>query len=325
MGYSNENLAELKRIYSEKRAEALRRSDERKAELHERFPEIKRIDSELANTGVLIMREIMKGKEGLEERLDVIRQDNDLMIAEREKILERNGYPKDYSDIKYECEKCNDTGYVGINMCPCLRFQLSLANMESSGLGRLLESQNFDTFSLKYFEGDSQNYSHMSEVLNICVEYADEFDRSTRENLLLSGNTGLGKTHLSTSIAGVVIGKGYEVVYESAQNIFDEYSADRFGRTYNGKNPNPGRFMNCDLLIIDDLGAELTNNLTVSCLYNIINTRANAGKPIIINTNCDFTEIRKLYGDRIYSRIMGQYTVLRFFGKDVRMQKLAGR
>ncbi|MBO4355772.1 MAG: ATP-binding protein, partial [Clostridia bacterium] len=322
MGYNHDNFIALKRQYDQKRNESETLAASRLEELHALFPEVKQIDVELAKTGSLIMAEIEKGKDGLEERLDNIRQDNELLMNERAKILERNGYPANYSDVKYDCEKCKDTGFVGATMCSCMRFQLSLANLDSSGLGKLLETQSFDSFSLKYYENDSKAYSRMSDVLRVCSEYADNFDDTTRENLLFYGPTGLGKTHLSTAIAGVIIDRGFEVVYESAQNMFDEVAAERFGRSFNGVTPDPGRFFSCDLLIIDDLGTEVPSSLSVSTLYNVINSRIIAGKPMIINTNCDSSETRKLYGDRIYSRFMGHFTLLSFVGRDVRLQKL---
>jgi len=132
------------------------------------------------------------------------------------------------------------------------------------------------------------------------------------------GATGLGKTHLTTSMAYVIIDKGYDVVYDSAQNIFSAYEAKRFDKNMS---VDTDKFMTCDLLIMDDLGTEVSNAFTVSCLYNIINTRLVAGKATIINTNLSLAEINKRYTDRIGSRIMGEYNIHQFLGSDIRMQK----
>lgn len=127
---------------------------------------------------------------------------------------------------------------------------------------------------------------------------------------------------MSTAIASAVIGRGYEVVYESTQNLFDDYSVERFGRVVSGRSGDTARYLDADLLIIDDLGTETSNSFTQSCLYSLINSRVVSGKPMIINTNLSSDEIKARYGDRIFSRLFGEFTVLPFCGTDVRLQKL---
>ncbi len=324
MGYNRENYLRIQQTYEEKRAAAKRLAEVHLQEVRGRIPAIAHIDSELAGTGVQIMNEIAKGRIGLEERLALIRRDNEALQAERRRLLTAYGYPADYTEAKFDCQKCKDTGFVGEKMCSCMRFQLTMAGLESSGLGRLFETQNFDTFSLKYYQSDPTVYRRMTQILEICSEYAENFESETRENLLLCGKTGLGKTHLSTAMAGVIIGRGYDVVYESAQNLFDEYSGERFGRTVGGREADTRRFGECDLLIVDDLGTESGNSFTVSCLYNLINARLMLGKPLIFSTNLTAEDLQKRYDDRIYSRLIGEFTVLRFCGTDVRMQKRNG-
>jgi DNA replication protein DnaC len=325
MGYNRENYSKIKRSYEAKRGQALSVSRERMAEIHQKIPAIAAIDSELANTGILIMEEIRAGKEGLTERLENIRLDNEHLQAERRQILKSWGYPPDYTDVHYECPKCQDTGIDGLKMCSCMRFALTMAGFESSGLGRLFEFQNFDTFSLRFYNSDPKVYEHMSKILTICYQYAETFDKKTRENVLLMGKTGLGKTHLSTAMAGVIIERGFEVVYESAQNLFDDYSAERFGRTVSGRTADTARYGQCDLLIIDDLGTESSNSFTVGCLYNLINSRIMEGKPMLINTNLGTDELKSRYGDRIFSRLFGEFNVYQFLGTDIRMQKRIGK
>lgn len=324
MGYNRENYLRVRQAFEDKRAAAERLAEAHLQEVRGRIPAIAHIDSELAGTGVQIMNEIAKGKPGLEERLAIVRRDNEALQNERRRLLNAFGYPADYTEPKFDCKKCRDTGFSGDKMCSCMRFQLTVAGLESSGLARLFETQNFDSFSLKYYQSDPKVYSRMTRILEICSEFAENFDSETRENLLLCGKTGLGKTHLSTAMAGVIIGRGYDVVYESAQNLFDEYSGERFGRRVNGREANTGRFTDCDLLIVDDLGTESSNAFTVSCLYNLINVRLLAGKPLIFSTNLTSEDLQKRYDDRIYSRLAGEFTVLPFCGTDIRMQKRNG-
>ena len=236
----------------------------------------------------------------------------------RRGLLSSYGYQEDYLDVKYSCEICDDTGFDGLKMCKCMRHALTMAGIESSGIGGLYKFQRFDNFDLSFYAGSKAIYDRMSGILSACKGYAQNFSDSSNPSLLLMGATGLGKTHLTTSMAYEIIDKGYDVVYDSAQNIFSAFEAKRFERDVN---VDTGKFLSCDLLIIDDLGTEMTNSFTVSCLYNIINTRIVSGKATIINTNCTLEEINKRYTDRIGSRIMGEYNIHQFLGNDVRMQK----
>lgn len=321
MGYNRENYLRISQEYARKLSDAKNLAAKRLSEIHDRIPAIAQIDGELAGTGLRIMDAISAGKLGLEERIAEIRRSNEKLQAERRRLLEARGYPADYTDVHYDCPKCQDSGYVGRELCSCMRFRLTMAGLESSGIGRLFDSQNFDTFSLKYYQNTPDTYRKMATVLDICSEYAEGFHSETRENLLLLGKTGLGKTHLSTAIAGVVISRGFEVVYESAQNLFDDFSAERFDNGRSGKQVSTERYRECDLLIVDDLGTEIANSFTVSTLYNLLNTRIQSGKPMIVSTNLTVENLQKQYGDRIYSRLIGEFTVLLFTGTDVRMQK----
>ena len=162
----------------------------------------------------------------------------------------------------------------------------------------------------------------MKNHLDHCRQYAQGFSASTKENLLFCGGTGLGKTHLSTSIAGVVVENGFDVLYESAPNLFSVFEAERFGRSNTSTVVNTARYFQCDLLIIDDLGAEMSNNFTVGVLYNLLNTRIVTGLPTIISTNLTPDEIRTRYTDRVASRLFGEFHLMWFEGRDIRLQKI---
>lgn len=322
MGYSQELFAKVRSEFAEKQQNALKLANERRKELHDRCPEIVGIDAQLAKTGILIMEEIAKGRQGLEERLDMIRLDNEDLQAQRNECMKHYGYPENYDAPRYECAECKDTGYIGTKMCVCMKQELSRQGMVQAGVGALFKTQRFDTFDLGYYEYDQKVFRLLQSFKAYAMKYAEHFSEQTQENLLLCGGTGLGKTHLSTAIAGRVIERGYDVVYESAPNLLAAFEAERFGRPYNGVNAETGRFFTCELLIIDDLGAELTNSFTVGCVYNLINTRLINRKPMIISTNLSGEELRTRYNDRIASRIFGEFVCMRFEGKDVRMLKL---
>ena len=322
MGYNKELFVDIRRKMEEGRLRALEEAEYRRRELHTHLPEVAGIDRELARTGLMIMEEISKGKDGLTERLENIRLDNLDLQAQREACLMRAGYPADYDQPPYNCKICKDTGYNGQQMCSCLKTLLSKEGMKRAGVDRLFETQRFETFRLQYYQQDARVLQLMKTQLDFCHRYADRFDRDTKENLLFCGGTGLGKTHLSTSIAGVVVEKGFDVLYESAPNLFSVFEAERFGRGNTSNIPNTSRYFGCDLLIIDDLGAEMSNTFTVGVLYNLLNTRIVAGLPTIISTNLSPDEIRTRYTDRVASRLFGEFRLLRFEGRDIRMQKI---
>ena len=161
----------------------------------------------------------------------------------------------------------------------------------------------------------------MAMLFEYTKNYAENFRGKGSQNLILMGGTGLGKTHLSSAVAKRIIERGYDVYYVSAINMFSGFEFAQFGRTSSFVQESPERCLECDLLIVDDLGTELTNQFTVSTLYNLINTRMNLGKTTIISTNLTQSEIRQRYSDRIASRIFGDFYPLFFKGCDVRLQK----
>jgi DNA replication protein DnaC len=164
----------------------------------------------------------------------------------------------------------------------------------------------------------------MQSNLERAKQYAATFHPAKSESLAMFGGTGLGKTHLSTAIAREVIEGGWDVVYVSCVDMFADYEAQRFGNsTGTPTGADLSRYTDCDLLIIDDLGTELTNQFTTSCLYGLLNTRLNRHLPVILSTNLETDEFRKRYWDRITSRVLGNFTIMPFKGTDVRRQKLA--
>lgn len=323
MGYNKENYARIRKEYADKNLRAKEAAQRRADELHAKYPELLKIDRVLAETGLKIFHESMKGREGLEKRIEKLRESNEELCAARGIYLESIGYPKDYTSVKYECEICKDTGFVGTKICQCMRRDLILAGYESSGIGKLMQTQSFDSFDLNYYGRSSAERKNMGLILEACREYAKNFSESSGESLFFCGTTGLGKTHLSTAIAKAVIDRGFDVVYDTAQNILSDFEYERFGRGYgDNSQSHTDKYFDCDLLIIDDLGVEVSNQFTVSCLYNIINTRINNSKSMIISTNLVQNEIRARYNDRITSRLFGDFMVLKFVGKDIRMQKV---
>lgn len=322
MAYNAENYKKIAAQYKDKNLRAKEAAEARREELHRNLPQVAEIDRALSATGLRIMREALKGKEGLDVRIRKLEEGNNLLLEARREILRANGYPEDYSSVHYECEECQDIGFVNGKMCKCMRRALTLAGYESSGVLKLIEKQNFDTFDLNYYKGAERR--NMEQILEISKDYALNFHDNTMRNLLFMGDTGLGKTHLSSAIAKVVVDRGFDVVYESAQKIFSDFEAEKFGRVPQGENRTE-RYLACDLLIMDDLGTEMQSAFTVSCLYYLINTRLINEKSMVISTNIDKEEFSRQYTDRITSRLLGEFTVCVFAGTDIRSQKLIRR
>ena len=322
MAYNAENYKKIAAQYKDKNLRAKEAAEARREELHRNLPQVAEIDRALSATGLRIMREALKGKEGLDVRIRKLEEGNNLLLEARREILRANGYPEDYSSVHYECEECQDIGFVNGKMCKCMRRALTLAGYESSGVLKLIEKQNFDTFDLNYYKGAERR--NMEQILEISKDYALNFHDNTMRNLLFMGDTGLGKTHLSSAIAKVVVDRGFDVIYESAQKIFSDFEAEKFGRVPQGENRTE-RYLACDLLIMDDLGTEMQSAFTVSCLYYLINTRLINEKSMVISTNIDKEEFSRQYTDRITSRLLGEFTVCVFAGTDIRSQKLIRR
>lgn len=318
MSYSKEVIEIVFNDFEKRRKKNEDSQKLRLLEVYQQIPEIKKIDYELSSTGLQILSASLQGMDGLEERLATIRQANKDLQNKRASLLEANGLKKNYTDIKYECEICKDEGYVNGKMCSCLRNALITKQLEISGVGQLISSQSFQNFSLDMYPNECRE--EMACLFEDLKDYAFGFTKESA-NILFLGGTGLGKTHLSTAIARAIIEKGYYVIYETATNIFSDFENDRFRDRYSGEDPISKKYMECDLLIIDDLGTEVVTNFTVSCLYNLINTRLNKKLPIILSTNLNSTEIRKLYNDRITSRLFGDFEIKMFKGTDIRKIK----
>ena len=272
MAYSRKNVAAVFDEFERKRDENKAACNERLFEVYERCPEIKVIDKELSRVGLNIFGATMQGKDGLEERINDLQEKNESLQARRNELLAVMGYEADYTDMKYECTLCQDTGYQGAKMCSCLKQALTLKGYESSGIKNLLSTQSFESFSFDVYPNECQDI--MKRNYKRLHKFAEEF-KTNKEFFLLVGGTGLGKTHLSTSVAKYLIDSGYDVVYEIAQNIFSDFDTDRFRDRYGDTELLSEKYFDCDLLIIDDLGTEIVTNNTVSYLYNIINTRIN--------------------------------------------------
>ncbi len=319
MGFNRENYRRIKEEYDGKYLRAQEEAQFRRAEVHAALPEIADIDSKLAVTGFNIFDATLRGDMAA---LEEVKKNNKQLLEKRAEIMKLAGFEPSYTEIKYECPICGDTGVVDHEMCKCMRKKLVEAGIETSGMSDLIKRQDFSNFSLDYYKYSPESYKRMSAIYDVLKKYAEEFDAASSGNIAMFGGTGLGKTHLSSAIAKVVIEKGNDVYYTSATNMFADFEQKRFGTSAAEATGDTQQYSTCDLLIIDDLGAEMINQFTVSCLYSVINTRLNRRKPTVLSSNLTQDEFRRKYWDRIASRIFGEYLVLPFVGKDIRELKV---
>lgn len=329
MGYNKANYVRIREEYSRKYLTAQNAAEERRSELHMRIPGLWELDRAMSRAGSEIMGAVLSG--GTREEKDAMvaaaKAKNQRLQAERAELLEKHGYPRDYTDVKYECDLCGDTGFVETKMCSCMRRALILAGYESSGIANLLRTQTFDNFSLEFYRQNPQAYRTMQYNRDTLKAFAEGFSDRNPENFLLVGGTGRGKTHLSSAVAGRVIERGFDAYYVSAVNLFRTFDEIQFRRNKSEEEESAlrderARCFDADLLIIDDLGTELTNQFTVSVLYDIIDTRINSRRSTLISTNLNQAELRKRYWDRVTSRLFGEYKPLLFEGIDVREWKI---
>lgn len=313
--YTYDNFHKVKEEIEASRIHAREKAEGRALALALLSPELASIDQELRGTGMAVFKIACEGGD-----ISAIKERNAKLNERRREIIRSLGYPDDYTEPKYSCSVCSDTGFIdGVRMCSCFRERLITLNIASSGMGNLIEKQSFENFDLDWYKSNDAVYEKMRSNLEEAKRFAESFS-GNGENLLIIGSTGTGKTHITTAIAKVVISKGYSVIYDSAENIVSDFEADKFTSGRYQKEPVSDKYLDCDLLIIDDLGTEFQSQFSLVCLYNLINTRQNKGLSTIISTNLDSKKLAERYDGRIYSRIAGNdYHILVFGGNNHRL------
>lgn len=296
----------------------------REMETAQRCPEVLAIRRELAGTAVKLSKLVLSAPDNMAEILKDM-SEKSLALQRREKeLLRQAGYPEDYLEKRFYCDKCRDTGYLGQARCSCLNELIGQIGAEELQKNSMLAPMSFADFSLSYYSAEA-DLEHkviprqiMGEILDFCQKYARDFSPGVK-GILMQGETGLGKTHLSLAIAGEAAKKGFSVSYDSAQNLLRVIEGEHFGRLDNQNTLDT--VLNVDLLVLDDLGTEFASQFTLSMIYDILNTRLSRGMTTIVNTNLSARELEEKYSRRIVSRLYSCLTCLRFVGKDVRQQR----
>lgn len=323
MAYSEHILRRARQRLEQAKAEREHENETHRKIAYEKYPRLAEIDRELRQTMTNLMATALRSGEDPTQAINAIREQNLALQREREWILEAGDFEEGYLDDSPVCAKCGGSGYCGNQMCSCLK---ELCRQEQKKeLTSLLHSgkESFDAFKLDVYPDvyepnlGTTPRQLMQSNFNICRKYAQNFS-SDSGSLLFSGATGLGKTFLSACIARQVADRGFSVVYETAGKLFSDFEAEKFGAAYEENHGKTRKYLECDLLIIDDLGTEMTTQFTISALYTLINTRMMKNRATIISTNLADNEIESRYNPQIASRIIGVFRLIQFAGDDLR-------
>ncbi|EET62918.1 DNA replication protein DnaC [Marvinbryantia formatexigens DSM 14469] len=315
------------RDYYRRQTTHRRQKEERVREVREKLPRIREIDDEIASASVQCARKLLSGGGS---SLSALKEHIALLGQERREVLLAGGFPEDYLELTYDCPDCRDSGYVNGQKCHCFqKAEIDLLYTQSNLCG-ILEKENFQTFSFDYYSDELKeelsgvsSLERMKKVYAACRQFVRDFDTADA-NLFFYGDTGVGKTFLSHCIAKELLDTTHSVVYFSAQELFELIAQKRFEKTEQTEGILDAVY-GCDLLIIDDLGTELTNTFVNSELFLCINERLTARKSTIISTNLSLKAFKDTYSERIFSRISTSYTMLKLFGKDIRLLKKMAR
>jgi len=318
MRYSNNAISDALSVINSRRRNAESKAEERAINFKTEHPELAEIEREMADTTLGLFKAINNCPDP-KKVVNDLKEKNLGFQKARKALFEACGVDENYLKPDYTCKKCNDTGYHDGKMCECLEELLKKSAFDELAKASPLKISKFEDFDPS-IQSKPTAKKKATEILKFCEEYANDFGTDS-QSLFFYGETGLGKTHISLAIAGKVIEKGYGVVYGSAQNLFSMLERERFGRSENPDGTTEEKLLCCDLLILDDLGAEFTTQFTIAELYNIINTRMAKELPTIINSNAPIEELEKQYSPRATSRIIGTYKLIQFIGNDVRQLK----
>ena len=322
MSLNNSQYNAIMRIYNQRQFQDKYEQDQRREEVYQKVPQIRQIEDEISSQAVRCARKLLDGdtnaKEELKQHIEDLRE-------QKEVLLSAFGFPADYMEMHYACPECQDTGYVDGRKCRCFKKEEIRLLYSQSNIEEVLLRENFDSFSYEYYDDrvvipeiQMTVADYMRQVHTWCKEYVENFEKKGG-NLIFTGSTGVGKTFLTNCIAKALIDQYQSVIYLSSNDLFDVFSKNKFHYDTEEEMKDMYQYiLDCDLLIIDDLGTELNNTFVSSQLFYRINERLLRKKSTIISTNLSMTMLRDTYSDRISSRIISQYSIIPLYGDDIR-------
>ena len=323
MGYSAEVLERARTRLAQAKADRESENQQHLAQAYDRVPRLREIDRQLRMTMAMAAQAVFTQGGDVQSAMEEVKRKNLSLQQERQQLIALY-FEEGFLDDSPVCDCCGGSGYVGASMCECLKElcrQEQKKELTFLNVGR----ETFDQFRLDYY-ADAVDpklgvniRSVMEKTFQTCRRYAHTFTERSG-NLLFSGDTGLGKTFLSACIARTVADRGYSVVYESAGHLFTKLERAKFSGDEEARE-DVKKYGVCDLLIIDDLGTEMPGQFVTSALYNLVNDRLLAGKPMLISTDLNTDDLAKRYSSQIASRLRGSFTRVAFLGEDIRVKK----
>ncbi len=317
MPLTNTQYDRIFRQYEEKQRQNRLETQRRRDYVYEQLPQYRELEDETATLSVAQGKKLLSGDEAA---LEELRKSLGALKEQKKKLLQDAGLPADYLEPVYACPDCRDTGYIERKKCHCLRqAEISLL-YEQSGIEDMLKRNHFGLLSYEYYTGEA--LALFRHAVETCQSFIKNFNSDYR-NLFFYGTVGTGKSFLSGCVAKELMDKGHSVIYFGAAGLFDLLSSVSFDAKSREERQNTySDLYQCDLLIIDDLGTELTNQFTASQLFSLLNERHLGKKSTLISTNFTLAQLRDRYSDRIFSRITSNFEVCRLAGEDIRMYKM---
>ena len=313
MGYSKQAYEYALEEVRRRQADARRDAERRRAEVEAALPAWRETERALSEIGLAAVKAATSFSGTY--TVKALRAEYDALNEKRIQLLAANGLTDADFEPKVTCAACGDTGYADGKLCDCVKNLARQYEYDRMNRQMPLKDSTFETFDLGYYQG--ADLVQMRQTFEFCRRYADAFS-SASPSLLLYGKTGLGKTHLSLSIVNRALDAGFGVIYAPAQTLLHQLEKEHFGRS---EGDTLELLTECDLLVIDDLGAEFRTAFTEAAVGNLLNNRVLNGKPTVISTNLTADELNEAYGERVMSRILGYYHRLPFVGADIRQQK----
>jgi DNA replication protein DnaC len=327
MAIKNEQYNQILRKYDSRRLANRHELDLRRNEVFAAIPKLQLLENEIISLSAQSGRKALFGDDSI---LKNLKEKTAVLKSHQTALLTAKGYPPDYLELHYQCNKCKDTGYIGNEKCTCLKQAIANIIYNDSNINLNLKKENFNCFNFAYYSDDYIDktiglspLSNMQKIVAGCKNYIKHFDKK-HDNLFLMGNTGVGKTFLANCIAKELLDRGNTVIYLTAFRLFDILEKHKFKKNEDNANIVSNQFnyiLEADLMIIDDLGTELSNSFTTSQLYLVINERLLKQKSTLISTNLSLENLNLNYSERVYSRIISNFTIIRIIGEDIRLHK----
>ena len=321
-------IREILISYQKKRDKAESDLELRKNDVYSQIPEFKKLDDEISKVVLQLAKLVLQNPSNKENIILESKKKMDELKSQKKELLTKYKVPNGYLEIQHDCNVCKDKGFLDNgHKCNCLKQEIINEAYKMSNISRMLEKENFTTLDTSIFSSEKDPESNISpqqnmlQIVSICESFILDFDKDNGENLLFYGDTGLGKTFMCNCIAKSLLDKGHLVIYQTAFKMFEIIEDYKFKNADSHiSKENYENLFDCDLLIIDDLGTELTNSFTNSELFNILNTRLLSGKKTIISTNLSPMQLGSNYAQRIFSRIFDRFKMVKFIGKDLRWE-----